>query len=141
MAKILVADDSRFQLALLQSTLREKGFQVVVAQDALQAGMLALRTSPDAIVLDINMPGGTGLEVLRRLKTSSKTCNIPVLVASGNEDPDVRQAAIDLGVVDFLSKPIDTERLAQELSDLLHEPTKPSKDQGKPPEPGRNLRT
>src|SRR5919198_264849 len=119
MAKILVADDSRFQLALLGSALEEKGFQVVAAQDALQAGMLALRTAPDAIVLDINMPGGTGLEVLRRLKTSTKTRNIPVLVVSGNDDPDIRQAAMDLGVVDFLSKPVDTDQLGKELSALL----------------------
>lgn len=50
MSKILVADDSRFQVALLTKALQEKGFEVVAAQDALQAGMVALRTAPDAIL-------------------------------------------------------------------------------------------
>jgi len=66
---ILVADDSRFQVALLTKALREKGFEVVAAQDAMQAGMVALRTAPDAIVLDINMPGCSGIEVLKRRGT------------------------------------------------------------------------
>jgi two-component system response regulator PrrA len=60
MFRILVADDSHFQIALLTKALQEKGFEVVVAQDACQAGMAARRTAPDAIVLDINMPGGSG---------------------------------------------------------------------------------
>jgi CheY-like chemotaxis protein len=80
MSKILVADDSRFQVALLTAALEQRGFEVVVALDAMQAGMVALRTSPDAIVLDINMPGGSGIEVLKRLKRSTKTQRIPVVV-------------------------------------------------------------
>jgi CheY-like chemotaxis protein len=80
MSKILVADDSRFQVALLTAALEQRGFEVVVALDGMQAGMVALRTSPDAIVLDINMPGGSGIEVLKRLKRSTKTQRIPVVV-------------------------------------------------------------
>lgn len=97
MSKILVADDSRFQVALLTQALQEKGFEVVAAQDALQAGMLALRTTPDAIVLDVNMPGGSGIEVLKRLRRSTKTKSIPVVVVSGSGDSDIRQVALDLG--------------------------------------------
>lgn len=67
MSKILIADDSRFQVAMLTKALEENGFEVVCAVDALQAWMTALRAVPDAIVLDINMPGGSGIEVLRRL--------------------------------------------------------------------------
>ncbi len=119
MARILVADDSRFQVALLKQALQEKGFDVVAAQDAMQAGMLALRSAPDAIVLDINMPGGSGIEVLKRLKHSTKTQNIPVIVASGVEDADVRNVALQLGVADFLPKPVDTEQLCRVLARLL----------------------
>jgi CheY-like chemotaxis protein len=119
MSKILVVDDSRFQLTLLRRTLEEKGFEVVAAQDVLQAGMVALRTAPDAIVLDINMPGGSGIDVVKRLKRSTKTQNIPVVVVSGNEDSDVRQVALELGVVDFLVKPVDLDQLGRVLSSLL----------------------
>ena len=119
MLKILVADDSRFQVALLTKALREKGFEVVAAQDALQAGMIALRTAPDAIVLDINMPGGSGIEVLKRLRRSTKTQSIPVVVVTGSGDSDIRQTALDLGVADFLTKPVDLNQLCGVLSKLL----------------------
>ena len=119
MSKILVADDSRFQVALLASALEQKGFEVVVALDAMQAGMVALRTSPDAIVLDINMPGGSGIEVLKRLKRSTKTQRIPVVVVSGSDDLDVRQIAMELGVTDFLTKPVDLDQLCGTLSGLM----------------------
>src|ERR1700752_4811004 len=119
MSKILVADDSRFQIALLSTGLREKGFDVVVAEDAMQAGMMALRTAPDAIVLDINMPGGSGIEVLKRLRRSTKTQRIPVVVVSGSNDSDVREVAMKLGVADFLPKPVDVDLLGKALSALL----------------------
>jgi CheY-like chemotaxis protein len=119
MSKILVADDSRFQVALLTAALEQRGFEVVVALDAMQAGMVALRTSPDAIVLDINMPGGSGIEVLKRLKRSTKTQRIPVVVVSGSDDLDVRQIAMELGVTDFLTKPVDLDQLCGTLSGLM----------------------
>ncbi len=119
MLKILVADDSRFQITLLTKALQEKGFEVFAAQDAMQTGMFALRTSPDAIVLDINMPGGSGIEVLKRLKRSKKTQNIPVVVVSGTDDSSIREVAQGLGVVDFLSKPVDLDQLCSTLSGVL----------------------
>lgn len=119
MPKILVADDSRFQIALLTPCLQNKGFEVVVAQDACQAGMFALRTAPDAIVLDINMPGGSGIDVLRRLRRSVKTQGIPVVVVTGSFDSEMRNAAAELGVVDFLTKPVDVDQLCEVLSQLL----------------------
>jgi DNA-binding response OmpR family regulator len=119
MSKILVADDSRFQVALLTKALQEKGFEVVVALDVMQAGMVALRTAPDAIVLDINMPGGSGIDVLQRLKRSTKTQRIPVVVVSGSGDSDIRQIALDLGVADFLTKPVDLDHLCRTLSSLM----------------------
>jgi CheY-like chemotaxis protein len=119
MSKILIADDSRFQVAVLSKALEEKGFEVVVALDALQASMTAMRVAPDAIVLDINMPAGSGIEVLRRLKMSSKTQQIPVMVVSGNTDPSIEPLAKQLGVADFFRKPVDPAQLCQALSRVL----------------------
>ena len=119
MAKILVADDSRVQVFLVKTALEQKGFQVIAAMDAMQAGMSAVRNLPDAIILDINMPGGSGLEVLKRLRISTKTQLIPVIVVSGSIDEHVRQVAQELGVSNFLPKPVDTEQLCQRLTKLL----------------------
>src|SRR5882724_4204706 len=87
MPKILIADDSRFQVQALTSWLSPKGFEVITALDAIQAWMSALRASPDLILLDINMPAGNGLEILKRLRNSPKTQRIPVIVITGDEDP------------------------------------------------------
>jgi DNA-binding response OmpR family regulator len=119
MPRILIADDSRFQVTLLKKGLESKGFEVVAAEDALQAGMFALRTAPDAIILDLSMPGGSGMEVLKRLKHSTKTNSIPVIIITGNDDPDLRSVASAIGAADFFHKPVDLDQLGRALSGLL----------------------
>ena len=116
---ILIADDDRVLIQLISSRLRFKGFQVSVAFDATQAWMAATRTSPDAILLDIQMPGGTGLEVFRKLKTSIKTSQIPVIVLSGSIDAEAAAGVRELGADEFLPKPVDIDRPYQTLRRLL----------------------
>ena len=106
MQKILIADDSRFQVETLASWLRPMGFEVITALDAMQASTAAIRSSPDLIMLDINMPGGTGLEVPRRLRISPKTRDIPVIVVSGDEKSATESKARELGAAAFLHKPV-----------------------------------
>ena len=84
---ILIADDDRVLAQLLSSRLSKENFTVVVSYDAMHAFMSAMRLAPAVVRLDINMPGGTGLEVLKRLKTSTRTSLIPVIVLSGSLDP------------------------------------------------------
>jgi CheY-like chemotaxis protein len=118
MPKILVADDSPVQIELLRTALEEKGFEVLVAKDALQAGIAARRRSPQAIVLDINLPGGSGIEVLKRLKSAEKTSHIPVVVVTGDEKPETRQSAMKMGAAEFFVKPVDLEKLTGLLTEL-----------------------
>jgi two-component system, cell cycle response regulator len=119
MPTVLIADDSRFQVQLLATALKERGYSTLIAEDTLQAGMLALRTLPDAIVLDVNMPGGSGIEVLKRLKRSTKTQNIPVIIVSGSCDADVADVARQLGAAEFLPKPVDVDQLCSTLMRLI----------------------
>ncbi len=117
MAKILIADDSKFQVQLISSYLVAGGHRVTTALDAMQASMAAFRELPDAIVMDINMPGGTGFEVLKRLKNSRKTCNIPVIIVSGNDmDPE---NAKKIGAAGFLHKPVDPSVLRATVDQAL----------------------
>ena len=109
--KVLIADDSRFQRQMLASCLPPKKFEIIFAVDALQTWMMALRSTPDLILLDINMPGGTGIEVLKRLRVSNKTQQIPVIVVSGDEHPTTEALARELGALDFLHKPVDQQEL------------------------------
>ena len=93
------------------------------AYDAMQALMFAIRPPiPALIILDINMPGGTGIEALRKLKLSAKTSTIPVIVLSGNTDADVPQQVKSLGAEEFLAKPIDPEILLDSIRRALGQP-------------------
>jgi len=122
----LVVDDSKFQVQVLKRALEEKNFEVLAALDAAQAGIFARQHVPQAIVLDINMPGGSGIDVLKRLKHSIKTQNIPVIVVSGNEDLDIKNVALQLGAKLFLTKPVDTEQLCSAIARLLTPASSPS---------------
>jgi CheY-like chemotaxis protein len=119
MPKILIADDSRVQIHIFSAFLAAKGFTVAVAVDALQAWMSALREMPDAIVLDVNMPAGSGIEVLRKLRMSIKTQHIPVVVVTGTSDPETERKARELGVAEFLHKPVEPGQLHAILARLL----------------------
>lgn len=121
---VLIAEDDRVLAHLLTQKLRVLGVQTIVASDAMQAVMLATRTLPAAILLDINMPGGTGLEVLKRLKSMSKTSMIPVITFSATTDPDLPATARALGAEDFIPKPLDFEKLFSLLCGLI-QPVKP----------------
>ena len=122
MATILIADDSHFHQALFTRALEEKGFQLIVAEDGVHATMIAQRVQPDAIVLDLSMPGGSGVEVLKRLKRSAKTKSIPVFIVTASEDPATRDMVTSLGASEFLQKPINLEQLAGKISALLNLP-------------------
>ena len=117
--KILVADDDPLIVQLLRLGLRAQGWDVVVAADAMQVAMFAMQHAPDAILLDINMPGGTGVTALKRLKQSVKTSQIPVVVLSGTIDPTIPDTVREMGALAFLSKPVDLDEVVRVLSGVM----------------------
>lgn len=116
---VLLADDDKVQTLMLSSMLRAKGYKVDAAFDATQTFTTAIRTNPDVIVLDIQMPAGTGLLALERLKSSSKTSHIPVIVLSGSVDPNAEASVRQLGADVYLSKPVDVDELLGTLARVL----------------------
>jgi len=113
--KVLVADDDRAFVRLLSARLQAKGMDVTVAQDVVQATIAARRTRPDAVVLDISMPGGTGMDVLKRLRDSAQSALTPVIVVSGSSDPALPEQVMKLGADAFLPKPVDFDALLAAL--------------------------
>ena len=110
--RILVADDDRVLSQLICAVVREAGHMPIPAFDAMQTMMFAIRPPlPGLIILDINMPGGTGLESLQKLKRSAKTAEIPVVVVSASDDAGMPAQVRALGAVDYLPKPLDPEQL------------------------------
>ncbi|MBZ5568587.1 MAG: response regulator [Acidobacteriia bacterium] len=108
---ILIADDDRVLVQVISVRLKKAGYRVVIVYDAMQAIVTALRNPPDAILLDVNMPGGTGRQVLRQLKNSPKTSQVPIIVITGSNEPDVVESVKALGADEFMSKPPNFERL------------------------------
>ncbi|HEY8833728.1 MAG TPA: response regulator [Gemmatimonadaceae bacterium] len=101
-----------------QSSSRES--KVLTAYDAVQGLMQAKRTPPvDAIVLDINMPGGSGEDTLKKIKMSSHTSNIPVIILSGSIDSKGQERVRSLGAEAVLSKPLVPEELFEALAKAL----------------------
>ncbi len=119
---ILVVDDDRVTVQILTTHLRERGYNVATAADAMQAVMFSLRGPLSAIFLDIKLPGGTGLDVLKKLKSSMKTTHVPVIIITGLDDPEIPQKARELGADEFLRKPLDLSQVTNALKRLLGEP-------------------
>ncbi len=119
-ATVLVAEDDRVLSHLVASLLRSKGYKVLTAYDAVQVMMHAMRPpTVSAIVLDVNMPGGSGEETLRKLKMSSRTAQVPVVILSGSIDADGQERVRALGADVVLSKPLVPDELYDALENLI----------------------
>ncbi|QOV88780.1 response regulator [Humisphaera borealis] len=104
MTKILVIDDAPAMRSSLSRALRKEGFEVLAADDGLQAIGYVANRPPDLIILDINMPRMNGIEVLKRLRQNMLWRTVPVLVFSGSPNAMTLQQARDLGAVEVLLK-------------------------------------
>lgn len=108
--RILVADDDRQLSTLLCQILQAAGHKAVPAFDGASTLMAAMRSpAPELIVLDLQMPAGDGQTTLSKLKASSKTATIPVLVLTASTDPDMHDRVRQLGAAAYLKKPIDPD--------------------------------
>ena|SRR6185312_6589733 len=123
---ILVVDDDRTLTSLLSTKLQRLGFDVVVAHDAMQAFMHATRCGPDAIILDLNMPGGSGIEVLKKLKASSKTSAVPVVVLTASKKSSEQQEIMALGASAFVYKETAMHRIETILFSCLPRSARPA---------------
>ena len=109
--KILVIDDDTSMLAFLKLHLQKAGYVVLLAEDGIVGGRLALSASPDLILLDVQMPYLSGYELVEALKVDPATWDIPVVFLTA--DKHVEQRTRMLRAEAFLKKPIKVERLLE----------------------------
>jgi two-component system cell cycle response regulator len=109
--KILVIDDSADTRLLVSARLKKHQYDTVFAADALQAIAVARKTQPDAIVLDLGLPGGNGFIVLERLKANTMLSSIPVIILTADESPESEFKGLETGAAAFLHKPVQEEAL------------------------------
>ncbi|HBP88639.1 MAG: response regulator [Nitrospira sp.] len=118
---LIVEDDENISKAL-EVRLSARGFNVVTAFDAIMGMQKAVQLIPDAIVLDITMPGGNGLALAKRLKESAITRDIPFIFLTASKQDGLRQQAVSLGGAAFFEKPYDFEYLLAAIRAVLEHP-------------------
>jgi CheY-like chemotaxis protein len=115
---VLIVDDDPVIIRLLSGELRRAGFATFVAYDAVQATLEVRRSRIDAVVLDMRMPGGSGRDIIHRLKNSNRTGQIPIVVVSGSVGPEAGAEVMAMGADAFFRKPPDVPALIEKLTQL-----------------------
>lgn len=119
MTKVLVVDDVEDNIVLLTFELEDEGFEVIAAFNGRECLDLVYKEWPDIILLDIRMPGISGLETLEQLKADESTRDIPVVMVSANTGDNSIVRALDMGAHDFVSKPIEYPVLSARMRSAL----------------------
>ena len=107
-ATVLIVDDEPHIRRLLHGTLDRAGYRVTEAGSARQALAEIEASPPDVVLLDLGLPDRDGLELLPLIQQKAKSA---VLIVSARESTDEKVAALDLGAIDYVTKPFDTEEL------------------------------
>ncbi|MFV0493713.1 response regulator transcription factor [Mycobacterium sp.] len=116
-ARVLVVDDENNIVELLSASLKFQGFEVHSASSGTQALDVALEVRPDAVILDVMMPGMDGLEVLRRLRADG--IDAPALFLSARDSLQDKLAGLTLGGDDYVTKPFSLEEVVARLRVIL----------------------
>jgi len=117
--KILIVDDSVDSWELLYTILQAYHFDPVWAADGMQAIAAARLHLPQAILLDLGLPGGDGFLVLERLKHNRLLSDIPVIVVTGRDRQEGEEKARHLGAAAYVSKPVQVDVLMASLQTVL----------------------
>ena len=126
MQSILAVDDSVSMRQLIAWTLRSAGYHVIEAADGASALAQAGTIDVDLVITDQNMPGMDGLALTRSLRADARLRDVPVLILSTDDDPDLKQAARSAGATGWLTKPFEPQRLLEVIRKVAPPPeTKP----------------
>lgn len=117
--KIFIAEDDAGILDLLRVRLELAGYSTGYARDGLTAISGITNSMPDAVILDIGLPLRDGFEVLRSIRASARTRDIPVLMLTARHDSADVQKAIACGAQDYLAKPFDDQKLLVRVGRLI----------------------
>lgn len=118
LTKVLVIDDDVLLTDLLRDSLSRSSFEVFVVNSGAEGVKVIHQLQPDVVVLDLMMPGMTGWEVCKAIRTFSQT---PILILSAVVDHELVMQALDNGADDYIVKPVATNVLASRLRRLTQQ--------------------
>ena len=119
-SKILVADDDTDLVQMLRDMLEHEDYETFAAYEGVRAIEAAHKQKPNLILLDIQMPAGTGQSVLQALRAKDATKKIPVIVISGVQQSGLADEVKKLGAQDFILKPYEKEDLIRKIKKYLN---------------------
>jgi len=117
--KILIIDDEPDMLEILRFRLEKNGYKIVTASSGEEGLVKAEKIKPDLILLDILLPGISGLEVVKKLKANKLTKKIPVIMVTALISQDAMAKGLEHGAQYFISKPFDPADLLGEIKNAI----------------------
>jgi len=122
MSKILLIEDDEELVELVRLRLKGAGYEVSAAGDAMHGVKMAHQTQPDLILIDLKIPAGGGVSVLRNLRKSINTKHIPVLIVTGTSDANLKSQLLEFGIKTYIQKPFTAEDLLHAITGVLLPP-------------------
>jgi two-component system cell cycle response regulator DivK len=122
--QILIVEDNPLNMRLIEMTLRPKGYRLLGATDGEKALDMAIKEKPDLIIMDIQLPKVSGLEVTKRLRQMPAFDHIPIIAVTAHAMKGDEAEIIDAGCDAYLPKPINTRQLPVVITKLLLQRTK-----------------
>jgi DNA-binding response OmpR family regulator len=117
--KILIVDDDKAFVQLLNTRLKNSGYLVTFASDVPSALGLVQREKPDLILLDIGLPGGDGFVLMDRLKAIDRLAHIPIIIVTAQDTSSAKAKALKAGAQAYFQKPIDHNELTAAIREIL----------------------
>lgn len=118
-AKILIVEDNPVNLELAKDILESYGFEVLSATNGLEALQLVQRALPNLILMDLQLPGMSGLAVVESLKADEATCHIPIVAVTAFAMTADENRARAAGCIGFITKPINTREFPRLVSEFI----------------------
>src|SRR5690348_1858574 len=118
-ASVLVIDDEKDLLELVRYNLEKEHIHVFTAGDGAAGLDIAIKELPDLVILDLMMPGMTGLEVCRRLRGETKTARMPIIMLTAKAAEADRVVGLEMGADDYVVKPFSPRELVARVRAVL----------------------
>lgn len=119
MSTVLVVEDTLSELKLIKNYLQDSGYSVIVATDAIEALDKAVQQQPDVIVTDVLMPGMSGFELCRKLKSNPATKQLPIIICSSKNQEIDRIWGMKQGAAVYVTKPFTREQLVNAVKSVV----------------------
>src|SRR5438105_12151208 len=117
--RILIVEDEKDIVQVLEFALRQAGFETVFARDAGEAFARIREKAPDAVILDLMLPDISGTEICRQLKGNTRTATVPVIMLTARSEEVDRVVGFELGADDYITKPFSVREVVLRVKAIL----------------------